>query len=123
MKTPSNKHDKFGGGDRREMIYVDDAKVVKHGRPWFHLMADSIDELHEFAKRIGVSTHAFHRGAKYPHYDIGAGHRSIALKYGARSISSREAVLIGQRITSAGHRAAEQRQLALFSIATDKACI
>ncbi|SCX72795.1 DUF4031 domain-containing protein [Variovorax sp. EL159] len=77
------------------MIYVDDAKVLKHGYAWFHLVADSIQELHEFAASIGLSARAFHRGARHPHYDVTANQRRRALQHGATAISARDAVRIG----------------------------
>ena len=79
------------------MVYVDDAKVLKHGHAWFHLMADSIQELHEFAASIGLSGRAFHRGARHPHYDVNAGQRRRALLHGAVAISARDAVRIGRQ--------------------------
>ena len=48
------------------MVYVDDAEVQKHGYAWFHLVADSVQELHEFAASIGLPARAFHRGARHP---------------------------------------------------------
>lgn len=80
------------------MVYVDDAEVRKRGKEWFHLMADSLQELHEFALSIGLPAHAFHRGARHPHYDVTATQRLCALQYGAVAISVREAVRIGRRI-------------------------
>lgn len=80
------------------MVYVDDAEVQKHGYAWFHLMADSIQELHEFAIEIGLSARAFHRGARYPHYDVTVGQRRRALEMGAVAISTRDAIQIGRRL-------------------------
>ncbi len=80
------------------MVYVDDAEVMKRGYAWFHLMADSIQELHEFAASIGLSARAFHRGARHPHYDVTSGQRWRALEHGATAISARDAVRIGRRV-------------------------
>lgn len=79
------------------MVYVDDAEVMKRGCAWFHLMADSIQELHRFAASIGLSARAFHRGARHPHYDVNAIQRWRALQHGATAISARDAVRIGRR--------------------------
>ncbi|MGY0201996.1 DUF4031 domain-containing protein [Leptothrix sp. BB-3] len=79
-------------------MYVDDAEVMKRGHAWFHLMADNIQELHEFAASIGLAPRAFHRGARHPHYDVTAGQRWRALQNGATSITARDAVRIGRRV-------------------------
>lgn len=98
------------------MVYVDDAEVQKHGHAWFHLMADSIQELHEFAVSIGLPARAFHRGAHHPHYDVTAGQRRRALLHGAVAISVRDAVQIGRRAAQPAHRAAlDCSQLRLFA--------
>jgi len=99
------------------MVYVDDAEVPKHGLTWFHLMADSIQELHTFAAEIGLESRAFHRGARHPHYDVTAAQRRRAIRFGARSISAREAVVVGRRIEREVPKsfAADSLQLCLFA--------
>lgn len=98
------------------MVYVDDSKVLKHGYAWFHLMADSIQELHEFAASIGMPARAFHRGARHPHYDVTARQRQRALQHGAVAISARDAVQIGRRVAQLAHREVfDESQLCLFA--------
>jgi len=70
-------------------VYVDNAQVEWRGRLWCHLVADSIDELHEFAKKLGMRKEWFQHAASYPHYDITVKTRVCALELGA---------LIGNRI-------------------------
>lgn len=82
------------------MVYVDDAEVPKHGRGWFHLAADSLDELHAFAADINVSARAFHRGARHPHYDITEAQRLRALCGGALPVKSRDIVRITRQPTA-----------------------
>jgi hypothetical protein len=97
------------------VVYVDDAEVLKHGYAWFHLLADSIQELHEFAARMGVSARAFHRGARHPHYDVTAGQRRRALQHGAAAIFARDAVQIGRRAAEPARQALlDTPQLCLF---------
>ena len=81
----------------RKLVYVDDSNITKHGRGWFHLTAESLDELHAFAARIGVPTSAFHRGARHPHYDVTAAQRLNALRSGACAVSPREVVRIARQ--------------------------
>lgn len=81
------------------MVYVDDADVSKYGRVWCHLTADSLDELHAFAARVGLPTRAFHRGARHPHYDITANQRLNAVRSGAHPVSPREVVRIARQVS------------------------
>lgn len=98
------------------MVYVDNAEVQKHGYAWFHLMADSIQELHGFAAGIGLPARAFHRGARHPHYDVTAGQRQRALRRGAVAISARDAVQIGRSVAQPTRRVAlDCSQLCLFA--------
>lgn len=99
------------------MVYVDDADVPKYGRKWCHMTADSLDELHVFAARIGLPPRAFHRGARHPHYDITADQRLNAIRRGARPISQREVVRIARQISLSqpvAVRLPSGAQLALF---------
>lgn len=76
------------------MIYVDKAKWKKpNGRvSYCHLVADSLDELHEFAKKINVGQHFFHSSATLKHYDLSEKNREIAISNGALEISSKDLV-------------------------------
>lgn len=80
--------------------YVDLPEFKKpNGRKWYaHMTADSLEELHQFAAQIGVKKHFFHRGSKYPHYDINED-QWIAAKYaGAICISSKELVKVAKSL-------------------------
>jgi hypothetical protein len=35
-------------------VYVDNMQIEWRGKKWCHLVADSIDELHVFAKNLGL---------------------------------------------------------------------
>lgn len=80
------------------MVYVDDAGIMKHDRAWFHLVADSLGELHDFAAALGLPERAFHRGARHPHYDVPDDLRQQALDQGALSITTRDAVRISRKM-------------------------
>ena len=76
-------------------VYLDDFRVPWRGREWSHLTADTTEELHEFAERLGVPKRGFHQSPDRPwkdHYDIPEALREPALSLGARPISRREAV-------------------------------
>ncbi|MDR6426711.1 hypothetical protein J2738_002849 [Variovorax paradoxus] len=100
------------------MVYVDDAEVWKYGRGWFHLTADSLEELHAFAANIGFAARAFHQGARHPHYDITEGQRILALRGGARPVTAREIVRIARQATvhaSSNTLRGDELQVALFA--------
>lgn len=64
-------------------VYVDNAKVKWRGKQWCHLVADTIEELHEFAYQLGLQRHWFQHAASYPHYDVTMEVREKALNVGA----------------------------------------
>ena len=68
-------------------VYVDDAVTLWRGRRWAHLMADTLDELHAFAARLGLPRHAFQDKTSGAHYDVSADLRELAIALGAMPIS------------------------------------
>lgn len=74
-------------------VYVDNVKIKWKGRQWCHLVADSLDELHFFAKKMGLKRAWFQETASYPHYDVTIEVRAQALLYGAKSADRR--IIIG----------------------------
>jgi Protein of unknown function (DUF4031) len=75
-------------------VYIDDFGVPWRGRRWCHLTADTSDELHEFAARLGIPKRGFHHNPARPwkdHYDLPEAVREEALRLGARPIGRREA--------------------------------
>lgn len=64
-------------------IYVDFMCIEHRGYKWCHMLADSLQELHDFAELIDVDKRLFHKTASYPHYDITVAMRLIALENGA----------------------------------------
>ena len=74
-------------------VYVDDMKAEfqsRHapGRRYVmsHMIADTDDELHAMADKIGVARKWFQRD----HYDITQSKKALAIKHGARAITLRE---------------------------------
>lgn len=68
-------------------VYVDDAVTLWRGRRWAHLMADTLDELHAFADRLGIPRRAFQNKVSGAHYDLPADVREYAIDLGAIPIS------------------------------------
>ncbi|GGK87306.1 hypothetical protein Ppa06_52360 [Planomonospora parontospora subsp. parontospora] len=74
------------------------------GLLWSHLVSDSsVEELHDFAARLGVPPRAFDRD----HYDVPETVYERALALGAEAVSSRELVA---RLTAAGLRRRKVRR-------------
>lgn len=68
-------------------VYVDDAVTLWRGRRWAHLMADTLEELHAFAARLGLPRRAFQDKTSGAHYDVDSELREQALRLGAVAIS------------------------------------
>jgi hypothetical protein len=79
-------------------ILIDPPSVPSRGRRWSHLASDtSYDELHAFARRLGVPE----RGFDGDHYDVPAEAYEAAVAAGAVPVRSRELV---ERLVRAGLR-------------------
>lgn len=79
-------------------FYVDPLRVYRDsgflaGTPTCHLATDgTLDELHAFARSLGLPRMAFHSRAKHPHYDLREPYRTHAVAAGAIEVSSKELV-------------------------------
>ncbi len=69
-------------------IYIDHPKI-RDGRPTAHLMADSREELHEFAEMLGIKRCWYDGNRKHPHYDV-HGLALASILEGFTPISSKE---------------------------------
>lgn len=79
-------------------VYVDDMRAPFGRMIMCHMEADTLEELHAMADRIGVARRWFqgpHNGhSRFPHYDIALSKRALAVQYGAKEVTQRELVLI-----------------------------
>jgi len=86
-------------------VYVDDANIQAsvqngsrtHTSAWCHLTADTPDELHAFAARLGLKRSYFQPGtplggkpSPFWHYDVTAGKRAQAVALGAAEVPARD---------------------------------
>ena len=73
-------------------VYVDSLRDYgwRHG-PSCHLIADSVDELMEFAVRMGLKREWF-QAKSTPHFDLTADGRELALQHGAIELGQRQLV-------------------------------
>lgn len=64
-------------------VYVDSEGIRWRGKEWCHLVADSMEELHDFAAQLGLQRGWFQDKGRYPHYDVTMRVRDRALLMGA----------------------------------------
>lgn len=65
-------------------VYVDKAIWKFRGQLYCHMVADSLDELHVFAKQMVIAKSWFHKPPKasYPHYDVISAKRDFIIDFG-----------------------------------------
>lgn len=86
------------------MIFVDKIAEWPTGL-WCHLLSDlSLEELHEFAKSIGVKKCFFHNSS-IPHYDLRPAKRELAVANGAIEVkSNKQLVLVIRKFREANEK-------------------
>lgn len=73
------------------MVYVDPLMNCIPNSNWrwtrsCHMFADNLEELHEFAQRIGMRREWFQNNKKLPHYDLNERRRAVAVLNGAKEV-------------------------------------
>ncbi len=73
-------------------VYVDNLRDYgwRHG-PSCHLIADSVEELMEFAVGIGMRREWF-QAKSTPHFDLTADGRKLAVEHGAIELDNRQLI-------------------------------
>lgn len=79
--------------------YVDDMRANFQALPnrkyvMCHLMAESIPELMQFARKIGLKEEWFQGDGIYPHFDVSLSKRKLAVENGAIEVTAREMIKI-----------------------------
>jgi len=80
-------------------------------------VADSTEELHEFAIRLGLRRAWFQHSASYPHYDVTIEVRTLALELGARAGTRGEIITCARKLKAELEQAKQPsgpEQLSLF---------
>ena len=75
-------------------VYVDPVFACKPNRRWrwssaCHMFADSLDELHAMASKLGLRREWFQGGDSLQHYDLTGGKRQQAVRLGAVEVDRR----------------------------------
>ena len=68
-------------------VYIDDAVHLWRSQRWAHLLADTLPELHDMARQLGIPRRAFQNRPSGAHYDVPAALRETAIALGAIAIS------------------------------------
>lgn len=88
-------------------VYVDDMRAEYRRMVMCHMLADSDEELHAMAQRIGLARRWHQKaGTVHSHYDICSSKRAQAVRAGAVEIGRREVARLIQ-----GKRAVAQKSL------------
>lgn len=66
-----------------------------------HMLADTTDELHSMADKIGIARKWYQAQASTPHYDICKAKRALAVQLGAIEVDRRQLVSIIRRLRTA----------------------
>lgn len=80
------------------MVYVDNMRVPHRDKEWCHMMADHLDELHAFAKKMNIDARLFHHTASYPHYDVTVQMREVILQHGAVQADRKTIIRCGKKL-------------------------
>lgn len=76
-------------------VYVDEMGACLQSDKWpypqsCHLAADSVEELHAFARKIGLHRSWFQDKPELPHYDLTYGMRNRAVVFGAIEVDRKK---------------------------------
>jgi hypothetical protein len=80
-------------------VYVDDMRAGYGRMVMCHMVADTLEELHAMADKIGVARR-WYQGppvTRWPHYDIALSKRALAVQAGAKEIQWRESPAVARR--------------------------
>lgn len=79
-------------------VYVDSERNHFRGMVMSHMVADTLDELHAMAERLGLKRAWFQESRNgTPHYDICQSKRALAVSLGAIEIDRRKMVELIRR--------------------------
>lgn len=70
-------------------VFVDSARNALGRMKMCHMIADTLEELHEMAEKIGMQRSWFQGEASFPHYDVSLTRRGKAVRLGAVELERR----------------------------------
>lgn len=78
-------------------VYIDKEKIKYRRMIMGHMIADSLEELHEMAEKIGMKREWF-QPRSFPHYDVSLSRRKLAVENGAVECDRHRFVKILRRL-------------------------
>ena len=75
-------------------IYVDNFKAPWKLTVWCHMIATTPEELHTFAKTLGLKRIWAQGNPRFPHYDLTPAKKVMAIKLGAKEVTVRELAMV-----------------------------
>lgn len=82
-------------------VYIDKARNPYGRMVMCHMVADTLDELHAMADRIGMKREWFQGDASTPHYDVSLTRRAAAITAGAVEVDRRGMCEVIRRLRAA----------------------
>lgn len=79
-------------------VYVDNQKNNYGRMKMCHMLADTENELHEMADKIGIKRKWYQANASTPHYDICQSKRKLAVEFGAIEVNRKQTVEIIRKL-------------------------
>ena len=75
-------------------IYIDDGYERRVGEFWYHLISDDVEDLHDFARDVGLKDEWFYYElphiSNFPHYKIPEDKRSLVIANGAVALERKD---------------------------------
>lgn len=79
-------------------VYVDDARHPFGRMLMGHMLADTLGELHDMARAIGMQRR-WYQPLSHPHYDVSLERRAVAVSLGALQVDRRGIVTVKRRLS------------------------
>ena len=77
-------------------VYVDSANIPYGRMIMCHMVADTLDELHAMADKIGIKRKWFQEKSTL-HYDVSKSKKKLAIEFGAVEIDRRQLIELVQK--------------------------
>lgn len=74
-------------------VFVDNMQARYRGMIMCHMVAHTLEELHEMADQLGLKREWFQDRPGFPHYDICQTKKAQAIKLGAVEVTTRDMVM------------------------------